>query len=141
MRAKEYLKSIQRLKNLIQDRQQQLAELHDQAAGVRGIDYSGVKVQSSPKDQMAEAMSRLVDLETEYINTIELYHRRRQQAAELINKLSKDIYVIVLTERYIKGKSFPQIAYEQNYAYGYVITSHGEALLEFNKLLETSDKI
>lgn len=134
--AKEYLRSISRMKGMIKVKRQQLAELHDQAEGLRGIDYSGVKVQTSPKDTMAETMAKLADLETEYVNDVELYHKRLDKAIKLINKLPRDVDMLILTEHYIYGKGFVQIAYEHDYSYDYVINSHGRALLEFGKMLE-----
>lgn len=136
MQAKEYLKSISRLKSTIKAKRAQLAELHDQAEGLRGIDYSGVKVQTSPHDSMAETMARLADLETEYVNDIELYHRRLDKAIKLIGEMSRDVDMLILSEHYIEGKNFVQIAYENGYSYDYVINRHGRALVEFGKKLE-----
>lgn len=136
MQAKEYLKSISRLKGMIRAKRDQLAELHDQAEGLRAIDYSGVKVQTSPHDTMADTIAKLADLEMEYVNDIELYHRRLDHAIKLINEMPRDVDVLILSEHYIKGKNFVQIAYENGYSYDYVINRHGQALLEFGKMLK-----
>ena len=75
--------------------------------------------------QINEAVDRLVDLKMQLSTEIDQVEDRR--------------YRIVLRERYIRCKSWAEIAIEQNYDKRYIYELHGYALSEFKR--EFPDKL
>ena len=63
MTTKEYLSQIYLLNVKVKTKRQQAAELRNSIAGISGIDYTGIKVQTTPTPKMQEAIDRLISLE------------------------------------------------------------------------------
>ena len=79
-------------------------------------------------------MIKLLKYTDETNNYVDELVDLRIQIADEIMELRNDNYRVVLSERYIQGKKFEEIAVEQNYAYRHITRLHGEALKEFEKL-------
>lgn len=63
MTTKEYLSQIYLLNVKVKTKRQQAAELRNSIAGISRIDYTGIKVQTTPTPKMQEAIDRLISLE------------------------------------------------------------------------------
>lgn len=74
-----------------------------------GIRYDKDAVQTSPGDPMLEFAEKLTELEAEIIALKRQYLTEQRQVSETINKLPPD-EAEVLTERYILGLKFEEIA-------------------------------
>lgn len=134
MKPKEYLQQIQKLDVMINQKTAEKSELR-KFDGVLGIDYSGDKVQSSPKGDapFTKSVERIIDLEKEIDDMIDQYVNFKDQIINEIQSLSNVTYIEILYKRYIKYKRLEVIAVELGYSYQYVRVMHGYALQEFEK--------
>lgn len=134
MKAKEYLQQVQKLDVMINQKIAEKSELR-KFDGVLGIDYSGNKVQSSPKGDapFTKSVERIIDLEKEIDDMIDQYVNFKDQIINEIQSLSNVTYIEILYKRYIKYKRLEVIAVELGYSYQYVRVMHGYALQEFGK--------
>jgi hypothetical protein len=57
MTAKDYLSQVYKLSREIESNKRRIAELESEIGGLRAINYSGDKVQSSPVDALAEGIA------------------------------------------------------------------------------------
>lgn len=137
MTAKEYLLDLRKLKRKTENRMRQCKNIRENLEFLQGIDYSKDKVQTSTKDQLAETMAKLLDLEKETIELINEMQERYDEGIRRINGLSRKEYVDILTMHYLeddyKKRKFEYIACEINYSYVRTCHMHGEALQEFEK--------
>lgn len=134
MKPKEYLQQVQKLDVMINQKIAEKSELR-KFDGVLGIDYSGDKVQSSPKGDapFTKSVERIIDLEKEIDDMIDQYVNLKDQIINEIQSLSNVTYIEILYKRYIKYKRLEVIAVELGYSYQYVRVMHGYALQEFEK--------
>lgn len=134
MKPKEYLQQVQKLDVMINQKIAEKSELR-KFDGVLGIDYSGDKVQSSPKGDapFTKSVERIIDLEKEIDDMIDQYVNLKDQIINEIQSLSNVTYIEILYKRYIKYKKLEVIAVELGYSYQYVRVMHGYALQEFEK--------
>lgn len=140
MKPKEYLQQVQKLDVMINQKIAEKSELR-KFDGVLGIDYSGDKVQSSPKGDapFTKSVERIIDLEKEIDDMIDQYVNLKDQIINEIQSLSNVTYIEILYKRYIKYKRLEVIAVELGYSYQYVRVMHGYALQEFeNAVLKVS---
>lgn len=134
MKPKEYLQQVQKLDVMINQKIAEKSELR-KFDGVSAIDYSGDKVQSSPKGDapFTKSVERIIDLEKEIDDMIDQYVNLKDQIINEIQSLSNVTYIEILYKRYIKYKRLEVIAVELGYSYQYVRVMHGYALQEFEK--------
>lgn len=137
MTAKEYLLRLRKLRKQVKNKMDQCKNIRENLTFLQGIDYSKDKVQTSAKDQLSEAMSKLIDLEKETIECIEKYNEMYDEGINRINSLSRREYVEILTMRYLEDdhekRKFEHIACAINYSYVRTCHMHGEALQEFER--------
>ena len=137
MTAKEYLNSLRKLQRQKNNKIRQCESIRDSLLFLQGIDYQKDKIQTSAKDQLSEAMAKLLDLEDETIECIEKYNIQYNEAINRINNLSKKEYIDILIMRYLeedpKKRKFEHIACQINYSYVRTCHMHGEALQEFER--------
>ena len=134
MKPKEYLLQVQKLDEMINERKVEKSELK-KFDGVSAIDYSGDKVQSSPKGDapFTKSVERIIDLEKEIDEMIDRFVDLKHQIINEIQSLSNDTYMKILFKKYIEYKRLEVIAVELGYSYQYVRVMHGYALQEFEK--------
>lgn len=134
MKPKEYLQQVQKLDVMINQKIAEKFELR-KFDGVSAIDYSGDKVQSSPKGDapFTKSVERIIDLEKEIDNMIDQYVDLKHQIINEIQSLSNTTYIDILFKKYVEYKRLEVIAVEMSYSYQYVRVMHGYALQEFEK--------
>ena len=137
MTAKEYLLRLRKLKRQAENKRKQCENIRDHLLFLQGIDYTKDKIQTSAKDPMSDAMSKLLDLEAETEEAIIKYNDAYDEGVNRINGLSKHEYVEILSKRYLEDdyqkRRFESIACDINYSYDRTIHMHGEALQEFER--------
>lgn len=133
MTAKEYLSELQKMQYRIKNLKLESESLRESFTYLSGINYERDKVQTSPRDVMADSIDRIVDVEKEVALALAEYHEAMSLRIRQINGLSKPEYITILTSRYVEGKNFEQIAVELDYNYYHTCHLHGEALDEFAK--------
>ncbi len=133
MTPKEYFSQLLKLDNKIQSKLRERDAIRRTL--VKSTDTTQEPIQtnqtSNPTENVVIKLLKYTDETNNYVD--ELVDLRIQIADEIM-ELRNDNYRIVLSERYIQGKKFEEIAVEQNYAYRHITRLHGEALKEFEKL-------
>lgn len=131
MKTQEYLKQIERLDRMIQNKLSEISQLKHMAMSIT-IAPKEVNVQtSSDKDKMGSAISKLVDLEKETDELVDEYIDKRKRIIEQIEGIRDTNMYHVLSERYIARKDLSTIAVEMGYSFKQVCRIHGKALIEF----------
>lgn len=133
MKAKDYLKQIERLDKCIEQKQIECDELKLLAEGTGGIQY-GDRVQTSPRgDALEKKVVKYVQLEQEIDEMIDKFVDMKHKIIDEIQGLSEVKHIDVLFKKYVQYKSLEQIAVEMNYSYPYVRELHGYALADFER--------
>ncbi len=140
MTARERLNQIRILAERIENDKLQIVGLETSISGLRAIDYSDVKVQSSPHDSLTDGIARLIELKDSVINDIVRLEELKEEIKEEIEALrasrsvpqhTADLYAEILTKRYVFCKDWDTIAKEMRYSRSRVCHLHGWALREF----------
>ncbi len=133
MKAKSYLQQIRRLDKKINNKQMQLESLQELVTNITPI-LKDVNVQSNAsQDRLGDTMAKIIDLQNEINNEIDLYINKKLEAIKLINTIGDDVSISILTQRYINYKRWDEIADNLSYTRQGVLKKHGQALLNFEK--------
>ena len=138
MNAKQYLKQITRLDNLIKSKLEQIEELRSLAEKVT-VEAKLVKSynkNSYQSDKVGDIVVKIVDLNNEINEYIDRLIDLKAEAVRLIDSLEDPDYRLLLNLRYINGYTFERIAVEMNYCYRWITKLHGRALEAFNGVLQ-----
>lgn len=134
MKTQDYLKQIERLDRMIQNKLSEINQLKHIATSIT-IAPKEVNVQvSSDKDRMGNAVSKLLDLEKETDQLVDDYIGKRKRIIEQIDSIEDTNMYHVLSERYIMRKELGVIAVEMGYSFKQVCRIHGDALKEFERI-------
>lgn len=90
-------------------------------------------------DKLGDAVSRLIDIQSEINADIDAYIDRRAYIVSILDKIEDAEELAVLHKRYIEFKRWEQISEEMGYSQRNVTYIHGRALLSIRKLLEEAD--
>ena len=134
MKTQDYLKQIERLDRMIQNKLSEINQLKHIATSIT-IAPKEVNVQvSTDKDRMGTAVAKLLDLEKETDRLVDEYIDKRKRIIEQIYSIEDTNMYHVLSERYIMRKDLSVIAVEMGYSFKQVCRIHGNALVEFERL-------
>lgn len=134
MKTQDYLKQIERLDRMIQNKLSEINQLKHIATSMT-IAPKEVNVQvSSDKDRIGTAVAKLLDLEKEADRLVNDYIDKRKRIIEQIDSIEDTNMYHVLSERYIMRKDLSVIAVEMGYSFKQVCRIHGNALVEFERL-------
>lgn len=135
MKAKEYLKQIQKCDAIINQRIQEKADLREMLMSVGSFDYSKERVQTSPSSsaQHEDLVNKIVDLEDEIDRLIDSYVDLKHKIISQIHGLHDVNHIEILNKRYVENKRLEVIAVEMNFTYQYTRELHGHALQEFER--------
>lgn len=135
MEAKEYLRQIERLDTVIDQKLKELKDLKAKSTSIGSFDYSKERVQSTPSQEapFVKAINRIVDLCYEINREIYEFVDKKHLIINQIQGLENHKYVEILYERYVEFKTLKQISVEKNYSDQYINLLHGRALKEFSR--------
>lgn len=85
---KEFLYSIRNEAFEIKELKLRIEDLENQAAGLKGISYDGVRVQTSPQDSMSSKIVEIMNYEEQLSSKIKELNLRRQEAQRMIDTLT-----------------------------------------------------
>ena len=135
MTPKQYLQTLQQLRERYRHALEAIQEIRTMAESAGAIRYDKVNIQSSPdNDQMARYVVKLEKAEKRAVRLAEEYLDKMTEIRDQINMVSPQVYSDVLYLRYVNGMKLWDIADELNYDYDWVRTLHGKALTEFGKI-------
>lgn len=130
MTAKEYLRSIKYLDNAINAKQSELDRLRHNAESIRGVSYDGDKVQGGITDGM-KIVDKIIELNNIINVEIDRLVDLKAEAHQKIEKVCNEKFISLLTDIYINGYTFEQVAERMNSSYSTICRYHGEALQAF----------
>lgn len=135
MTPKEYLLRIHRLNVLITQRIAERDALR-QTSGLKGIAYTGDRVQSSGSGEapFVRALEKIMQLEEEIDTLIDTYIDLKNRIIGEIQTVPNLMYMQILYKRYVEYKRLEVIAVEMNYSYDTIKHAHGRALQAFEKV-------
>lgn len=138
MRVKDLLKSVRSLRNELDLlRQQERLVLSP-----RAISYDGIRVQTSPQDQMLETVEAFQKLSRLIRKKEEELAMRQLEAMTMIYSLDNSEYRKLLLLYYIDGnrqKKWNDVAERMGYSESRVKHMHGWALQELEKKVSTRE--
>lgn len=135
MQAKQYLKKIKRLDSFVKAKQEELEEIRIRAESIGSIDYSADRIQTSPNpDKLANSIINLIMQEKKYDEAIQNLYALKAEAEERIECIPNEDYKLLLTLRYLRFKTFEEIAVEMGFTFQWIHELHKRALIQFEEL-------
>ena len=140
MRAKDYLRQINHIDKMIENKLREVERWKAIATGTSTFN-EGERVQSSGnKQRMEEAVCRYIQMEEEVNADIDRLVDIKQEVISTIEQLNTDEYD-VLHKIYIQGMTFKEVAAVKDKSYSAITTIHGRALADLQKLLNERKEI
>jgi len=135
MTAKEYLKQLELLNEMINQKISQVDELREMAmGGGMGIRYDKDPVQTSVSgDAGTNKIIKYIDLENEVNADIDRYVDLKNKIINQIHGIKNVNHMKLLYKRYVEFKRLEVISVEMNFSYDHTRRLHGYALLDFER--------
>mgnify|MGYP000876554104 CR=1 FL=1 len=134
MTAKQYLRQVRRLDNIVNAKLEQVEMLRAMTTRMT-TKLSTDKVQESNiPDKIPTLICKIVDLEKEITNNIDKLINLKTEVMRKIDSIQNDDYKLLLTLRYLNFKTWEQIAVEMGFTFQWVHELHKRALIEFEKV-------
>ena len=134
--AQKYLKQVKLYDTHIDNKVQELDRLKGVATKVTTslslVPGSG----SGSQDKLGDAVAKIIDLQAEVNQAIDVYVDKKREVCNLIGKIQDPDQLAVLHKRYIQYKHWEQIACEMGYTYRNVCYIHGRALQAIKELMK-----
>lgn len=132
MTAKEYLNQARVLDMLINAKQSELYSLKLMATSISSPMISE-KVQSGGENNTMRIIDKIADLQNEINLEIDKLVDLKFEIREKIGNVYNQKFITLLTDKYINGFTFEQIAERMDTSYETIKGWHGEALQIFRK--------
>lgn len=130
--ALERLQMIDKLEAALEALVWEAREFRSRIDGVGAMRYDGAKVLSSPKgDAIPDSVARNEAYSRKIYEAQERCRETRLQIIDEIAKVREPLHVRILLERYVKKRSFEQIAQMLYYSYSHITHEHNKALRAF----------
>lgn len=135
MTGKEYLLQLQKMDAVLKQKLQEKADLRAMSVSVGRHNYCTEKVQMTHMDDApyVKTINKIENLDEQIDSEIERFVDRKHSIINQIQGLAKEKHVRILYLRYVKFKSFEEIAVEMELSYQYTLELHGSALQAFEK--------
>ena len=111
-------------------KQAELDRLRHDAESIKGISYDGDKILCSPTDSM-KIVDKIIELSNEINHEIDKLVDLKSEAHSKIEKVCNRKFISLLTDIYINGYTFEQVAEKMNISYSTICRYHGQALQFF----------
>lgn len=135
MKAKEYLQQVKKIDKLIENKLIEKEQWFAIATGTTASSEDGDRVQSSGSQQkMADAVCKMVEIQEEINNLIDMYIDTKQGVIKTIEQLPADEYD-VLHKIYIQGKNMRQTAAACEKSYDWVKIIHKQGMRDVQMFL------
>lgn len=132
--AKEYLKSIRTLDIEINSKKEELINLNEKLT-ILSPQGSDTPVKSSGTTDITKTVDKIIDLQREIETEINELVNLRLEARVFINQLADLRFRVILTDYYINGDTWEQVAQTMKYDLRWIYRLHGRALQDFEKIL------
>lgn len=135
MKAKDYLRQLQKLDKLIENK---LAEKEQWKAMATSTtqQLTADRVQTSGNPQkMADAICKMIEIEGEIDACIDRLVDTKQEVIATLERLNPTEYDL-LHKVYVQYFTFDDVAIKMNKSYSWVTTVHGRALKNVQRMLD-----
>ena len=139
MKAKEYLRQLQKLDRLIENK---LAEKEQWRAIATSTttQLTPDKVQStSNPHKMADAIHKIIEIEAEIDACVDRLVDTKREVISTIERLNPTEYDL-LHKVYVQFFTFDEVADKKGKSYSWVTTVHGRALKNVQRLIDEREK-
>ena len=131
MTAKQYLNRARRIDKEIDSLLQLVQSTRDSVESItQNYDSDGSQSTKNP-----HKFDRLVELESQVDEKIDELIALKSEILSTISKLKDNRQRIILTEYYLKMKTWEQVAVDMNYSFQHIMRLHGFALKEIQRLI------
>lgn len=131
MTTKEYLRQVERLNLIIEDKMTEIETLRGIASRLSG-NTENERVQTSlTKDKIGDIVSKIVDKEEELKVVMGEHIETKSIIIKQIEGITNNTFYKILTKKYIRFQSLTQIADDMGYSKRQIDRLHGKALLDF----------
>lgn len=114
--------------------ERQIEEIETRIASL-GIDYSKVKVQTTPNnDKLADNIDKLNELKAEAQAKQDNAIKYMQDVIRVIESIQDETLRDIMQRKYIEGESLITIAEDKGYSYRHIQRLHKEAYKKADKL-------
>lgn len=134
MNAKQYLRQVRRLDNIVNAKLKQVEMLRAITTRMTANLTTDKVQESNIPDKISTLICKIVDLEKEITNDIDKLIDLKIEIMRKIDSIQNDNYRLLLTLRYLNFKSWEQIAVEMGFTFQWVHELHKRALIEFEKV-------
>ena len=132
MTAKEYLNQARMLNLLISAKQSELYSLKLMATSISSPAIAE-KVQSGGENNTMRIIDKIIDLQNEINLEIDNLVDLKSEIRGKISNVYNQKFITLLTDKYINGFTFEEIAERMDTSYETIKSWHGEALQIFRK--------
>ena len=139
LNAKDFLQQIELFDNHINNKLEELERLRSLTLKITSSLKQDVVSSSGSQDKLGDAVAKIVDLQNEINQSIDLYVDRKREVNSVLEQIKDVDYFKVLSKRYLLYEPWEQIAVEMNYTYRHITRLHGEALQAVQKILNEKD--
>lgn len=136
--AKRYLQQIRHYDSNINTKLEELHRLKAMTTKITPTLKPDVVSGGGTQDKLAEAMTKIIDLEAEINREIDFFVDARKVVTATIDKVEDARLHTVLNMRYVQFKTWEQIACYMGRSYQWVCKLHGTALQVVEKIIENS---
>lgn len=137
MEPKKYLQQIRIYDSRINTKLEELHHLKEMVLRITPtLKDDVVSGGGGSQDKLADAVTKIVDLEEEVNRDIDRYVSAKQEISNTLEKISDPDQLQVLHKRYVQYKTWEQIACEMNMSYRNVCYIHGKGLQSVNQILK-----
>ena len=141
MNAKQYLRQLRRLNNIVQSKLDDVEALRSLAQRITYVPKN-IKVQESiPEDKFSELIAKIVDLQEKINDDVDKLLDLKLKITNEIDSLDNDEYKLLLMLRYLNFKTWEEIAVEMGCSYQWVHVLHGRALIYFQEKVQFSETL
>lgn len=134
--AQKYLMQVKLYDTHIDNKVQELDRLKAMATKVTTSLSPAPGHGSGGQDKLGDAVAKIIDLQKEVNQAIDVYVDKKREVSSLIEKVKDPDQLAVLHKRYIQYKHWEQIACEMGFTYRNVCYIHGRALQAIEELLK-----
>ncbi len=134
MTAKQYLRQIKRLDDLIDAKLEEMQALKTLATKVTSTPKLAVVQASGSQDKTGDIVSKIIDLEHAIGTTVDNLMDLKADVMIMFDQVENEDHRLLLWLRYINQKTWEQIAIGMGYTYKWVHTLHGRALNDFEEI-------
>lgn len=139
MTAKEYLKEIRTQEFRLRNLEEAIVVLEAKSQKVTQS-WSDMPMQQGASDGVAGILVKMVDAKNKYVADWDRLIDDRRGAEDILRRMNNSTHSELLWLYYIRCKGWKDVALVMGFSESHVFTMHGNALQEFQELMEDGSK-